>query len=947
MKLQKLTIHNIASIEDAVIDFEAQPLSDSEVFLITGKTGSGKSTILDAICLALYADTPRMYNTNMQGDAQDGGETLSIDDPRQLLRRDAGEGKVSLTFVGNNGQHYLAEWVVRRANNKVSGKMQGKSWSLQLLPDGATLTKDAEIKQEIARAIELDFRQFCRTTLLAQGEFTRFLNSKDDEKAAILEKITDRDVFSKIGKKVFDETKEKENVWKSAQALTQGIIILREDEITARTQELADLDQQKQKAEQTREDCQQKLDWLNREEKLKDEEKVAETNYTVAQDVVNSDDFKARERLVSEWNDTIEARQHLKDRKEAVSREKQCQTALTALQNNEATIQNNLKTAEQDKKTAEEQLQSQDNAIKQLDSQLNTLDMPQLRKQQTDANAVLAKVTLAKDRLTNLNNEKSKRAQKEQEIKERGQKIVQKEKELTEMASPIGEARTKMEMAKTILDAQKDTIDKFASALRQKLRIGDICPVCRQEIKDALPHEEDLKKLVDGLLKTFSDAEKEYNEKVAAENKLKAEIKSERETNRIARDNFNNDKSVERAEQNALATLKELGVSSIDSQTDRQLEDIRTKQNEVLASVKENISHGELLEQDIRSKREKLEQQRALVNKLTDTYQKAKTAVDNYQRDKEDAEKRLRETQTRIQENQLFLDQFFAANALLSEARLEELNTISQQKIADITTALTQDKGNVSAKMALRDKAKQDLQTHLANRPRLTEEDTADNLRGLIDTNNTKLAELNQHSGAITQTLQDNATNLERLGKLLEAEQKAKAEYDKWQRLNSLIGDATGNKFRKIAQSYVLNSLIHSANSYMKTLTDRYRLKVTPGTFVISLEDAYQGYVTRAASTISGGESFLVSLSLALALSDIGQKLSVDTLFIDEGFGTLSGEPLRNAIDTLRALHDKSGRHVGIISHVEELRERIPVQIQVNQNPGSSSSTIQIVPELS
>ena len=129
----------------------------------------------------------------------------------------------------------------------------------------------------------------------------------------------------------------------------------------------------------------------------------------------------------------------------------------------------------------------------------------------------------------------------------------------------------------------------------------------------------------------------------------------------------------------------------------------------------------------------------------------------------------------------------------------------------------------------------------------------------------------------------------------------------------------------------------------MKTLTDRYTLKVTPGTFVIMIEDAYQGYASRAASTISGGESFLVSLSLALALSDIGQKLAVDILFIDEGFGTLSGEPLQNAISTLKSLHRKAGRRVGIISHVEELRERIPVQIRVNQEGNNSASMIEVI----
>lgn len=151
--------------------------------------------------------------------------------------------------------------------------------------------------------------------------------------------------------------------------------------------------------------------------------------------------------------------------------------------------------------------------------------------------------------------------------------------------------------------------------------------------------------------------------------------------------------------------------------------------------------------------------------------------------------------------------------------------------------------------------------------------------------------------------------------------------------------------FRKIAQSYVLASLIRSANSYMKTLTDRYTLHVEPGTFVISLEDAYQGFVRRAATTISGGESFLVSLSLALALSDMGSQLSVDTLFIDEGFGTLSGEPLQHAINTLQSLRAQSGRHVGIISHVEELQERIPVQIQVRQEGNNSFSTVHVVPE--
>ena len=127
MKLQKLTIHNIASIEDAVIDFEAQPLADSEVFLITGKTGAGKSTILDAICLALFADTPRLDGTQMQGETKDVDNRIGLDDPRQLMRRNTGEAFVTLTFIGSNGMHYESTWKVWRSRNKPTGNLQGKS----------------------------------------------------------------------------------------------------------------------------------------------------------------------------------------------------------------------------------------------------------------------------------------------------------------------------------------------------------------------------------------------------------------------------------------------------------------------------------------------------------------------------------------------------------------------------------------------------------------------------------------------------------------------------------------------------------------------------------------------------------------------------------------------------------------------------------------------------
>lgn len=296
------------------------------------------------------------------------------------------------------------------------------------------------------------------------------------------------------------------------------------------------------------------------------------------------------------------------------------------------------------------------------------------------------------------------------------------------------------------------------------------------------------------------------------------------------------------------------------------------------------------------------------------------------------------------QEYQQRLDAFYAEHVGVTEATITVLNAYTAQDISRKDNALDAARRNVLTQKALLQAAVKQQEEHQQNRPEFAEGETAEVLELRVMESDRQMTETNVRKGALCQELKTDQENKLRLGAMRTDADSKKTDYQKWSRMNALIGDASGSKFRKIAQSYVLTSLIHSANGYMRTLTDRYTLKVAPGTFIILLEDAYQGYVCRAASTISGGESFLVSLSLALALSDIGQQLAVDTLFIDEGFGTLSGEPLENAVNTLRSLHSKSGRHVGIISHVEELQDRIPVQIQVLQDNNHSSSRVIIVP---
>lgn len=162
--------------------------------------------------------------------------------------------------------------------------------------------------------------------------------------------------------------------------------------------------------------------------------------------------------------------------------------------------------------------------------------------------------------------------------------------------------------------------------------------------------------------------------------------------------------------------------------------------------------------------------------------------------------------------------------------------------------------------------------------------------------------------------------------------------YHRWAQLSELIGSADGNKFSRFAQGLTLARLVELANRHLQKLNDRYRiLKSAAEDLELLIVDTYQAEAVRPMNTLSGGESFLVSLSLALGLSDLaGRRTQINSLFIDEGFGTLDAETLDSAISTLENLQ-ASGKMIGIISHVEALKERISTQIKVQRQAGGVS----------
>ncbi|WP_419671485.1 AAA family ATPase [Aliarcobacter butzleri] len=194
----------------------------------------------------------------------------------------------------------------------------------------------------------------------------------------------------------------------------------------------------------------------------------------------------------------------------------------------------------------------------------------------------------------------------------------------------------------------------------------------------------------------------------------------------------------------------------------------------------------------------------------------------------------------------------------------------------------------------------------------------------------TIIDELQKSIGSLEKELEINASNMKKHEDKIKELEKKKEAFKVWIKLNEMIGSASGDKFAKFAQGITLDQLIYLANKHLQILSPRYELQRSSDSsklLEIEIIDGFQGDVVRPVSTLSGGESFIVSLSLALGLSALAsQKISIDSLFLDEGFGTLDSDSLELALNALNQLQS-SGKMVGVISHVEALKERIPLQI--------------------
>ncbi|MCU7248080.1 AAA family ATPase [Pseudomonas koreensis] len=277
MKILAIRLKNLASLAGPFeIDFTAEPLASAGLFAITGPTGAGKSTLLDALCLALFGAVPRLNNTGRDAKVPDADGEIATGDPRTLLRRGTGEGFAEVDFVGVDGRRYRARWEANRAREKAAGKLQASRQSLRDIDQDQLLaSQKGEYKTQLEAALGLNFEQFTRAVLLAQSEFSAFLKADDNDRSELLEKLTDTALYTRLGRRAFDKTKEAREAHKQLQDQATGVTPLA-PEARAELDESFNTARQQLTLQQAQlKQIEQQHDWLKELLRLQDTQQAA------------------------------------------------------------------------------------------------------------------------------------------------------------------------------------------------------------------------------------------------------------------------------------------------------------------------------------------------------------------------------------------------------------------------------------------------------------------------------------------------------------------------------------------------------------------------------------------------------------------------------------------------------------------------------------------------
>ena len=949
MKILAIRLKNLTSIEGTVeVDFTAEPLHSAGIFAISGPTGAGKSTLLDALCLALYDKAPRFATSVESVNLADVGDNqINQSDVRNLLRRGTSDGYAEVDFLGIDGRRYRSRWSVRRTRNKISGSLQPQTLEVKELDTEKEFqgTKK-ELLIQLVELVGLTYEQFTRTVLLAQNDFATFLKSKGAAKAELLEKLTGTGVYSRISQEVYARNKAAQEEVTLIQNRMNVIELMPEEELLALQKEkelLAEkrvtgiklLAEQNEQLNVVRSLKMQEDLWKKKQQ----EEQEEQARLKMLQGALASQEeglvhFKAQ------W----EAIQP--DLKKARQLDIQIQSQQDSYTQSKQMLQSaNKQVSEQEQKMrmATEQLQVSYSSLNRLLNHVGIEEALQLEQVEEilrqEADKLTAGINTNEERLLRLNSfgyplltEEQMKLQKEltrqQNIRQLTEtqtktkaEVERLEKETTDCLKQLTEQETALKVTQRLYENARMAVGKDVKALRQQLQEGEACPVCGSTVH---PYHQE-QEVVDTL---FRSIEQEYNAAVANCQQI---------NNRsiVLQRDWTHQKMVDGQIGEQLAALYKAGI---DAGNEEQIQHRLTELAERILEYRNLYAEWQRSDEEIKKMRAHCEALRENVSLCRLAMQKVSSAKEQLlllQNTASAEQKRFEVIEKALnvlrQERSQLLKGKSADEAEAVVAKREKELNLALEKARKEVEAVHNRLSGLQGEMKQITLAIGELQEQYKKiespeqLPEIIKKQQEENL-------NTERALSTMEARLLQQA--KNKLTVEQIAKEL-AEKQTIAE--RWAKLNKLIGSADGAKFKVIAQSYTLNLLLLHANKHLSYLSKRYKLQQVPDTLALQVIDCDMCDEIRTVYSLSGGESFLISLALALGLSSLSSNnLKVESLFIDEGFGSLDAESLRTAMEALEQLQ-MQGRKIGVISHVQEMSERISVQVQVHKKVNGKS----------